>query len=102
RNFSRQDSTIFKGLDDPALIARIGASAMAELRDELELIQGAANPFDHAAYLAGKQTPVFFGSAVNSFGVQLLLDFFVEHAPAPQPRATPSREVAPQEDKLTG
>jgi peptide chain release factor 3 len=75
--------------------SRIGAAMLAELRDELELVQGASHPFDPAAYLAGKQTPVFFGSAVNNFGVQLLLDFFVEHAPPPKPRATTTREVGP-------
>ena len=92
RNFTRQDSTIFKGLDDPALAERIGAAALAELREELELVQGASHPFDLDAYLAGQQTPVFFGSAVNNFGVQPLLDFFVEHAPSPQPRATTTRD----------
>src|SRR5690606_964870 len=76
--------------------------ALAELRDELELVQGASHPFDLERYLAGEQTPVFFGSAVNNFGVQLLLDFFVRHAPSPRPRATTGREVAPTEDKLTG
>ena len=65
-------------------------------------MQGASHPFDPDAYLAGKQTPVFFGSAVNNFGVQPLLDFFVEHAPSPQPRATTTREVEPDEDKLSG
>ncbi|MFC7300859.1 peptide chain release factor 3 [Cognatiluteimonas weifangensis] len=102
RNFTRQDSTIFASIDDPQLEARIGAAMLAELREELELVQGASHPFDQAAYLAGRQTPVFFGSAVNNFGVQLLLDFFVEHAPAPRPRATTTREVQPAEDKLTG
>jgi peptide chain release factor 3 len=102
RNFTRQDSTIFPSLDDPALAQRIGAPMLAELREELELVQGASHPFDVAAYLAGRQTPVFFGSAVNNFGVQPLLDFFVEHAPAPRPRATTTRPVAPDEDKLTG
>ena len=102
KNFTRQDSTIFKGLDAPGLEAAIGAEALAELRDELELVQGASNPFDLDDYLAGKLTPVFFGSAVNNFGVQLLLDFFVEHAPSPRPRATHGREVQPDEDKLTG
>ncbi|KGM57436.1 peptide chain release factor 3 [Lysobacter arseniciresistens ZS79] len=102
RNFTRQDSTIFKSIDDPALEAAIGAATLAELRDELELVQGASHPFDIGKYLAGEQTPVFFGSAVNNFGVQLLLDFFVRHAPSPRPRATTSREVAPTEDKLTG
>jgi hypothetical protein len=75
---------------------------LAELRDELELVQGASHAFELASYLSGKQTPVFFGSAVNNFGVQLLLDFFVEHAPAPKARATTSREVQPSEEKLAG
>ena len=102
RNFTRQDSTIFKSIDDPAFEQRIGAPALAELRDELELVQGASHPFDVEKYLSGEQTPVFFGSAVNNFGVQLLLDFFVKYAPAPQPRATTTRDVDPTEDKLTG
>ena len=102
RNFTRQDSTIFASIDDPALEAKVGSDMLRELRDELELVQGASHPFDAAKYLAGEQTPVFFGSAVNNFGVQLLLDFFVEHAPAPRPRATTAREVAPYEPELTG
>ena len=102
RNFTRQDSTIFQGLDAPGLEAAIGVAALAELREELELVRGAAPAFDRDEYLAGRLTPVFFGSAVNNFGVQLLLDFFVEHAPAPNPRATLGREVQPDEDKLTG
>jgi peptide chain release factor 3 len=102
RNFTRQDSTIFTSIDDPALEARIGAQMLQELREELELVEGASHPFDVARYLAGEQTPVFFGSAVNNFGVQLLLDFFVEHAPSPRPRATTTREVASYEPKLTG
>jgi len=102
RNFTRQDSTIFKGLDDPALVDRIGAAALRELRDELELVQGASHPFDLDAYLGGLQTPVFFGSAVNNFGVQPLLDFFVEHAPSPRPRATTTRLVEPAEEAFSG
>ncbi|MCK9367697.1 MAG: peptide chain release factor 3 [Metallibacterium scheffleri] len=102
RNLTRQDSTLFKGLDAPELLARVGAQALRELRDELELVQGASHPFDRAAYLAGRQAPVFFGSAVNNFGVQLLLDFFVEHAPAPRPRATITRPVDPVEENFSG
>jgi peptide chain release factor 3 len=102
RNFTRQDSTIFPSLDAPELVRRIGDAMLAELRDELELVQGASHPFDLDAYRAGRQTPVFFGSAVNNFGVQPLLDFFVEHAPPPQPRATTTRSVQPTEEKLTG
>ena len=102
RNFTRQDSTIFASIDAPGLVEKVGEKMLADLRDELELVQGASNPFDKEAYLTGKQTPVFFGSGVNNFGVQPLLDFFVEHAPAPQPRATTTREVAPNEEKLSG
>ncbi|HET6632980.1 MAG TPA: peptide chain release factor 3 [Rhodanobacteraceae bacterium] len=102
RNFTRQDSTILKGLAHPELEARIGAAALAELREELELVRGASHPFELEAYLAGELTPVFFGSAVNNFGVQLLLDFFVEHAPPPQPHATLTRTVSPDEGTLSG
>jgi len=102
RNFTRQDSTIFPSLDAPGLAEKIGQTMLAELREELELVQGASNGFDLDAYRAGRQTPVFFGSGVNNFGVQPLLDFFVEHAPPPQPRATTSRQVQPTEDKLSG
>jgi len=102
RNFTRQDSTIYASLDDPRLHARLGDDMLRELRDELELVEGASHRFDADRYLAGRQSPVFFGSAVNNFGVQPLLDFFVEHAPAPRPRATTTREVAPGEDRLTG
>ncbi len=102
RNFTRQDSTIFPSIDAPGLVERIGEQMLAELRDELDLVQGASHAFDLDAYRAGKQTPVFFGSGVNNFGVQPLLDFFVEHAPSPQARATTGREIAPQENKLTG
>ena len=102
RNFTRQDSTIFPSIDAPGLAEKIGAQMLADLRDELELVQGASHPFDLDAYRAGKQTPVFFGSGVNNFGVQPLLDFFVEHAPSPQARSTTGREIAPEENKLTG
>jgi peptide chain release factor 3 len=102
KNFTRQDSTIFKGIDDPALRARIGEDAWKELNDELELVRGASHPFDKETYLAGKLTPVFFGSAVNNFGVQLLLDFFVEHAPSPQSHQTTTRVVSADEPRMTG
>ncbi|GMW06880.1 MAG: peptide chain release factor 3 [Gammaproteobacteria bacterium] len=102
RNFTRQDSTIFSGLAAPGLVAAIGEDMLAELRTELELVRGASHPFDPAAYLAGRQAPVFFGSAMVNFGVQPLLDFFVEHAPAPRPRATTTRAVEPCEAALTG
>ena len=102
KNFTRQDSTIFKGLDDPALRARIGEEAWRELNDELELVRGASHAFSQEAYLAGQLTPVFFGSAVNNFGVQLLLDFFVEHAPPPKSHETTTRTVSADEPRMSG
>ncbi len=102
KNFNRQDATIFNGLDAPGLETIVGADALAELREDLELVRGATPAFNLDDYLAGRLSPVFFGSAVNNFGVQLLLDFFVEHAPSPRPHATSTRQVQPEEEKLSG
>jgi peptide chain release factor 3 len=96
-----QKGEVVQGLDNPRLDELLGGQA-SELRDEIELVQAASNAFEHDAYLAGELTPVFFGSAINNFGISELLDDFVEYAPAPQPRETTSRVVAPAEDKLTG
>ena len=71
-------------------------------QEEIELVQGASSQFDRGEYLAGRQTPVFFGSALNNFGVQELLDDFVEIAPAPLARETSTRIVEPGEEKMTG
>jgi peptide chain release factor 3 len=70
--------------------------------EEVELVRGASPQFDLERYLAAQQTPVFFGSAVNNFGVRELLSAFVAHSPPPQPRPTLQRSVNAQEDKLTG
>jgi len=70
--------------------------------DEIELVRGATQRFNPESYLAGLQTPVFFGSAINNFGVEELLSAFVEYAPPPRARATSERVVDSQEDKLTG
>jgi peptide chain release factor 3 len=71
-------------------------------RDEVELVRGASPEFSLDLYRAGKQTPVLFGSAINNFGVTELLSSFVEFAPGPQPRPTASRDVEPNEEKLSG
>jgi peptide chain release factor 3 len=97
----RQDVTVINGLDNPLLDEVLGSQA-EELRDEVELVQGASHSFDTAAYLRGELSPVFFGSAINNFGVQELLDYFVEYAPSPLARETTSRRVQPVEEKLTG
>ena len=90
-----------KGLDDPRLDELLG-SQVEELRNDVELLEGAAHPFEQEAYLAGLQTPVFFGSAINTFGIQQLLDTFIEHAPSPLPRETESRIVSPYEEPFSG
>jgi peptide chain release factor 3 len=94
-------SETIKGLNNPRLDEVIGKQA-EDLRIDIELVRGASNTFDSEAYLSGKQTPVFFGSAVNNFGVQSLLDAVVELSPPPLPRAAVSREVSPDEAKFSG
>jgi peptide chain release factor 3 len=90
------------GLDSTELAAALGDAGVAALRDEVELVRGATPPFDRDVYLAGRQTPVFFGAAIHNYGVKELLDAFVEHAPPPQPRETNVRVVAPDEDPFSG
>jgi peptide chain release factor 3 len=97
----RQDVTIIKGLDNPLLDEVLGDQAV-ELREEVELLKGASHDFEVGAYLKGELTPVFFGSAINNFGVQELLDYFVEYAPGPLPHPTSTRSVDPGEEKFTG
>ncbi len=96
-----QTGEIIEGLHNPRMDELLGDQA-AELREELELVQGASHPLDLDAYRAGKQTPVFFGSAINNFGVKELLDAFVEYAPPPRPRAAGGRSVDPEEGKFSG
>ncbi|AWN15181.1 peptide chain release factor 3 [Salinisphaera sp. LB1] len=89
------------GLDDPRL-KEIAGDYYDELLEEIELVREAGSGFDLDRYLAGEITPVFFGSAVNNFGIRPLLDSFVEWAPAPRPREASSREVVPSEEPLSG
>jgi peptide chain release factor 3 len=97
----RQDVRVIEDLNNPLIDELLGDMA-AELRDEIELVKGASHEFDKAAYLAGELTPVFFGSAINNFGVDELLHHFVDTAPAPLPRETTTRTVEPTEEKFSG
>lgn len=97
----QQDGFVIKDLSDPILDDRLGTLA-DQLREDVELIEGAASPLELSHYLKGSQTPVFFGSAINNFGVKELLDAFVEMAPIPQPRQTLTREVTPYEKPFSG
>jgi peptide chain release factor 3 len=92
---------VINDLADAQLDAYLGSQA-DQLREEVELILGATDPLDLNHYLNGNQTPVFFGSAINNFGVQEMLDAFVEMAPHPRPRAAVSREVSPYEEAFSG
>jgi len=92
----------FEDIHDPALVQHIGEEAAAELREEVEMIETVYPDFDQEAYLSGDLSPVFFGSAINNFGVKELLDCFVEVAPGPRPRAAEERMVEPKEDQFTG
>jgi len=94
-------SETIQGLDNPRLDELIGSQA-DELRVDIELVRGASHSFDKADYLSGKQTPVFFGSAINNFGVQSLLDAVVDLSPAPLPRQTATRPVEPDEARFSG
>jgi peptide chain release factor 3 len=92
---------LLQGLDNPAYAERFGAE-WEQARHDIELVQGAAPAFDEAQFLAGHQTPMFFGSAINNFGVKEVLDALVDLAPPPSPRAAMQREVKPEEPKFSG
>jgi len=94
--------TEFTDLNNPELDSLIGDEAAEDLRDELELVREVYPSFNQKEYLEGHQQPVFFGSALNNFGVQELLDCFVEIAPPPQAKNSDTRLVQPDENKLTG
>ncbi len=96
-----RNALVIRDLSDPQLDELLGDQA-DELRADIELLEGAANPFELAEYLKGNQTPVFFGSGVNNFGVEELLDALVDLAPAPAPRAAISRVVSPEEEAFSG
>jgi peptide chain release factor 3 len=95
------DEEVIEGLANPALAERFGA-AYEQAAGEIELVREAAPAFDEAEFLAGRQTPMFFGSAINNFGVQEVLDALVDLAPAPAPRLSIQRTVDPDEKKFTG
>ena len=91
----------FEDISNPELENYIGSDAQV-LRDELELVEGVYPEFDTAPYLAGDLAPVFFGSALYNFGVQELLDAFLEIAPPPKPSFAEEREVKPNENRFSG
>jgi peptide chain release factor 3 len=95
------DGEVIDGIDSEQAKLQLG-NIYDELKEEIELVRGASHEFVLDDYLAGTLTPVYFGSAINNFGVQILLDGFVEYAPCPQIRESMQREVKPDEEKFTG
>jgi len=96
-----QEGVVITDLSDPALDRLLGGQAK-DLRRDIELIEGAVDPFEIHQFLRGSQTPVFFGSAINNFGVKEMLDGFVEMAPHPGLRSASSRDVSPYEESFSG
>ncbi len=101
KNNIQQTGTQIEGLHNPVLDEILGDLATA-LRMNVELVQGASHAFDRDAFLQGKLTPVFFGSALNNFGVRELLDAFAEYSPPPASREATTRIVAPAEKPFSG
>lgn len=96
-----QSGEMIEGLDN-ARLDDLLADQADELREEIELVRGASHALDLAAYQQGKQTPVFFGSAINNFGVKELLDAFVAYASPPSLRQTAQRTVEANEEQFSG
>ncbi|MFM2267298.1 MAG: hypothetical protein RL757_739 [Bacteroidota bacterium] len=97
-----EDTRTFENLADPELDDIINPRAAAKLREEVEMLDAVYDTFDAEAYRKGELSPVFFGSAVNNFGVKELLDCFCDIAPSPLARDTEQRRVEPNEEKFTG
>ncbi len=97
-----RERVVLRDLDDPLLDELLGRDDALRLREDVELLEGAANPFEYEHYITAAQTPVFFGSAINNFGVRELLDNFVELSPPPGPRRATTRVVKPEEEGFSG
>ena len=99
---TEEDSIVLNNLDDTELDQYVGDKDAAQLREDAFLIEGVYGDFDNNAYLSGHTAPVFFGSAINNFGVKELLDTFIRISPEPRSRETTARVVDVQEDKFSG
>ena len=97
-----EETIAFNDINSPELEKIISEQSAENLRSDLELVYEVYPKFDREAYLKGDQQPVFFGSALNNFGVRELLDCFVEIAPSPRPKASEERIVNPEEPTFSG
>jgi peptide chain release factor 3 len=99
---TEEDIVPISDIHDSILPIQLGEKDAAQLAEDVELIEGVYGAFDPAPYLEGKTAPVFFGSAINNFGVKELLDTFIQIAPPPRSRETTARKVDVQEDRFSG
>ena len=97
-----QENIIIKGLDNPEIYNHISKDVITEFKEELELVAGASTQFDHDEYLKGKLTPVYFGSALNTFGIKEVLDGISLYAPSPKPRDTSIGTIEPNKPDFSG
>ena len=102
RQTANAETVEIDDLSSSELDAYIGGKFASQLRENIDLVEGVYDPFDREAYLAGESAPVFFGSAVNNFGVRELLECFIRIAPSPRPSTTETRRIEPSEEKMTG
>jgi peptide chain release factor 3 len=98
----RGESVVMQGLDDPAMAQHVPADLLAKLREEIEMARELLPPLDPKSVLEGHLTPIWFGSAINSFGVKELMNGIGTYAPQPQPQRAESRQIAPEETPVTG
>ncbi|KGF37506.1 peptide chain release factor 3 [Hoylesella buccalis] len=101
-NKQRVTEKVEVDIQSEELDRQVGEQEAAQLRDDLELVDGVYPTFDKQTYLSAEVAPVFFGSALNNFGVQELLNCFVEIAPSPKPTQAEERVIRPEEPKFTG
>ncbi|MDD7973308.1 peptide chain release factor 3 [Roseinatronobacter alkalisoli] len=96
------ESVVLEGLDDPKMADHVPPELLAQLREEVEMARELLPALDPKSVMEGHLTPIWFGSAINSFGVKELMRGIAEYAPEPQPQTAESRQIAPEEDKVTG
>lgn len=99
---SHFEQEIFTDLEDPKLLEKVDSEILNKLKEDLELVEGAGHTFTKDSFLKGEVSPVFFGSALNNFGVQELLEAYIQYAPEPLSRPAVTRDVQPTEAKFAG
>ncbi|MBV1903574.1 MAG: peptide chain release factor 3, partial [Marinosulfonomonas sp.] len=96
------ESISIAGLDDPKLAEHVPPELLAKLREEVEMVRELLPPLDRQALLEGTMTPIWFGSAINSFGVQELMNGIADYGPVPQPQSAEPRQISPEETTVAG